>query len=202
WKNFSTEFKVQLVKARLCRLGFLLQKINKKEVEMYIILIYVLLLLALLIIRAVAKLRKFITRQRRRTALKAGLIVNDFIDVKAFYLQRFKQVASVIYVTELDVNKAFRYMQTVLSAEIIELYQHNHFDFDADDVLFNLNIWVLKDRRMIETGTSYVEILYAQDQYAWAKELAVQLSAFRLERAVTALNHVRITGFMRELELN
>lgn len=109
-----------------------------------------------------------------------GLFNGYFVDVKAFYALEFDAVPCVGFVGEIDAAKAFALITEQLVGEIVTTYQHAYFDHKEQKMLFNNTLFVLRDRRMIEVGGNYCQLLHATHQYQWANQLVKDLAAFRL----------------------
>jgi hypothetical protein len=114
-------------------------------------------------------------------------------------------VPCITFLNGIDINRAAEYIRTSLAGEITAVYQHNHFNFEANELQFNISIFVLSDGRMIELGNTYAELLHRNTQYGFAGDLARQLAAFRLETeagVTEAFTHVQVAGFMRQHGMN
>jgi hypothetical protein len=132
----------------------------------------------------------------RRVANTATLFNGHFIEVKTFYTIEFNIVPCVTFIGELDITKAYAYINEQLSANTVAVYQHAYFDHGEKEVLFNNTILVLKDNRMIELGPNYCQILHTTIQYAWARHLVKELAAFRVVQQEPAI------GFARQTTMN
>jgi hypothetical protein len=169
---------------------------------MFILYIAVIYLTGLLVMNVAQLLtRRRITRGRPFP----GLFLNNFVDSKVFYLYRFNAVPCITFVNGIDINRAAEYIRTNLAAEITAVYQHNSFNFEANELQFNISIFVMTDGRMIELGNTYAEVLHGNAQYEFARDLARQLADFRLEteaEVAGVFNHVQVAGFMRQQGMN
>jgi hypothetical protein len=54
----------------------------------------------------------------------------------------------------------------------------------------------LKDKRLIEVGANWCQVLHTEKQYVWAAELIGQLSQYRI------VNHEPVIGFARHATTN
>lgn len=125
-----------------------------------------------------------------------GLFNGHFLEVKALYAVEFDAVASVCFIGELDVAKAFAFIKAHYQSDIVTVYQHSYFDHGEQECLFNNTIYVLSDKRMIELGNSYCQVLHQPTQHNWAYALIKQLSQFRIAQAEAQI------GFARQTTMN
>ena len=86
----------------------------------------------------------------KRININGGLFNGHFIDVKAFYVAKFNAVPSVAFIGEMDVTKAFGFVNETYRADIKAIYQHCYFNHADKCVYFNNTIVVLSFKRMIE----------------------------------------------------
>lgn len=121
-----------------------------------------------------------------------------FIDVKAFYSWQFNRLPCVNFIGELDVTKAFAFINERFQYQTKDTYQHAWYDHAQQKMLFNETIFVLHDDRMIELGVDYCHVLFTPAQYAWAIGLIKELAVFKKE----AINQTRVVGFARDPEVN
>ena len=137
-----------------------------------------------------------------RTVLDTSAIFSGhFIEVKAFYLVKFRKVPSVCFIGEIDATKAFTQIKAVMSNEIVAIYQHGFLDHDAKELYFNNTVFVLKRKRMIEVASNYCQVLHTVQQYSWAHQLVHDLGA-NCKLAPKVAEEKRVIGFVRPTEMN
>ena len=161
--------------------------------------IIIVLVMARLILYLAAKLNW----RWRRPGISLGrmplnnIFQNNYIESKAFYAARFKRLPCISFINEVDSTKAYAMIMERCGIEVKAIYQYSSFDYAEGKALFNMTIFVLKDRRMIEVGTNYVELLFGNDQYNWANGLLADLASCRIlaERAT-------VMGFVRPGPVN
>ena len=117
---------------------------------------------------------------KRKVVDAVTLFNGHFIEVKAFYALQFNAVPCVTFISELDMTKAYAFINEELKENIVAVYQHSYFDHQEQDVFFNNTIMVLSGNRMVELGANYCQVLHTTAQYAWAKQFVSALAAFRL----------------------
>ena len=141
------------------------------------------------------RLVRGLSRLRIRKA--AGLFDINFIDSKQLFVQLNKELPNVMFINDIDVDKAIMLMESRLD-NVRAVYRHEQFDFTEQQVAFNMVVIVTRDGCIIEISSiyNYVELLYTIDQTPWANCLAKDLSAFRLNTADSAIaRNVCVTGF-------
>lgn len=105
---------------------------------------------------------------------------HQYIEVKAFYMSRFNRVPCITYSDEVDVTKAYAYIQDNLGNDIVDIYQSCFFNRKENIQQFNKTIFVLNNRIMIELAGQYAEVLYANDKYTYADTLLKALASYKL----------------------
>ena len=125
------------------------------------------------------------------------LFLGHYIDPKVFYTLQFKKVPCISFIGEMDASKAFDFIQNTYRSELKGIYQHNYFDHDKRDFFFNNTLFVLKNKRMIELGNNYCQVLHTKDQYDWGQTMIKELSVFH----VTA-DANKVIGFARNTNMN
>lgn len=132
----------------------------------------------------------------RKVVDTVALFNGHFIEVKAFYALQFDAMPCVTFIGELDVTKAYAFINEQLKESIVHVYQHAYFDHQEQQMFFNNTILVLRGNRMIEVGNNYCQVLHTTSQYAWANQLAKELAAFRIVNKEPAI------GFARHSTMN
>ena len=139
----------------------------------------------------------------RRMNDAVALFNGHYIDVKAFYVTRFDRMPCLSFIGELDVTKAFAYMNEEYRSEIVNVYQHSYFDHKEQKMFFNNTVFVLTDNRMIELAGNYAQVLHTDRQYNWANGLLEALKVFRAEPEPVVAEQTRtVIGFARQETLN
>ncbi|MFT3825811.1 MAG: hypothetical protein QM731_17970 [Chitinophagaceae bacterium] len=140
----------------------------------------------------------FSRKQHNAQALFNG----HFVEVKALYVSLFDTIPCVSFIGEIDTSKAYAYIDETCKALISTVYQHAYFEHADQKMYFNNTIFVLKDKRVIELGNNYCQLLHAPDQYRWANALIANLAAFREVKEVEKDKVVRVIGFARQTDMN
>jgi hypothetical protein len=161
----------------------------KKEV---IMTIYILLIgIGIMLIEIVAVMIRYAVRSKNRIRYVNGLFVNNYIDSKVFFVSRFKTLANISFIRDIDVTKAYALIMESFGADVTEVYQYSSFDYAENKVLFMMTIFVLRDKRIIELGYDYAEVLFTNDHYSWANDLLASLSDCRMAERTKVMGFIR-----------
>ena len=125
------------------------------------------------------------------------LFLGHYLDPKVFYTVKFNKVPCISFIGELDAGKAFDFIQSTYPSQVKGIYQHNFFDHDKREFFFNNTLFLLKNKRLIELGNNYCQVLHTKDQYAWGQTMIRELSVFHV---TTDAN--KVIGFARSTNMN
>ena len=125
------------------------------------------------------------------------LFLGHYVDPKVFYTVEFNRVPCISFIGELDTSKVFDFVQSTYRNQLKGIYQHNYFDHDKRDFLFNNTLFVLKNKRLIELGNNHCQVLYTKDQHGWGQTMIKELSVFHVTGDVN-----KVIGFARSNNMN
>ncbi len=117
---------------------------------------------------------------KRRKRLLNGVLTGNYMDTKVFYAFQFGQLPNISMIPQIDSGKAFLYIKEHLNIEIVDVYQSAQFSHAEQKLFFNMTVFVLRKRRLIELGPNYAELFYNSKDYAWANNLVNKLAGFKL----------------------
>lgn len=139
----------------------------------------------------------------KKIYIKGGLFSGHYVDVKALYAAEFNKIPCLTFIGDIDIIKAFAFVNEAYKADIKTTYQHAYFNHDDKCVYFNNTIFVLSFERVIEIANNYCQLLHTPNQYNWAKTLANDLAQFRIvPDNATSFKHTHVVGFAREVQMN
>ena len=115
-----------------------------------------------------------------RTRALQTVFNGHFVEAKALYAYQFQSLCNVCFIGDLNTTEACTLINQVLGREILSVYQHIYIDHGSAEFYFNNTIYMLKGKRLIELGNNYCQILYRPSHNIWARELAKELSVFRI----------------------
>lgn len=110
------------------------------------------------------------------------LFDNRYIDPKGLFMHFFHEVPSVSYITDLDIREAYPFLLNQVTAEMIDMYQHAQFSYEADQMECHISYLVLQGSRLIETGNDYIAVFHTRQQADWTVRLMRNLAVFRTSR--------------------
>ena len=139
----------------------------------------------------------FLNLFRRDLSGVSTLFFGHYVDPKVFYTVQFNNVPCISFIGEMDAGKAFDFIQSTYRRQITAIYQHNYFDHDKRDFLFNNTLFVLKNKRLVELGNTYCQVLYTKDQHGWGQTMIKELSVFHVTGDVN-----KVIGFARSNHMN
>jgi hypothetical protein len=115
------------------------------------------------------------------------LIRNNFIDSQVLFATKFKTLANVSVMKEINSTKAYAFVKKKFDNEIKAIYQYNTFNYCESKALFNVTIFVLSDERIIELGYDYAVVLYTRRNYSWTTNLLADLANYRVAARTTVI---------------
>lgn len=132
----------------------------------------------------------------RRIAQPSALFGGPYMESRVLYAQEFDAPPSIAFINNIDTAKAHAFILDRLGIFIETTYEYNVFDHETGSMSYVTTIMILCDRRMIELGTNYCEVLHDPDQRQWANSLIMSLSAYRI------INTAAPIGFARQAAEN
>jgi len=135
---------------------------------------------------------------KTKVAAVNSLYLGHYVDPKVFYTVQFNEVPCMSFIGELEAGKAFDFIQSTYRSQVKAIYQHNYFDHDKRGFYFNNTLFVLKNKRMVELGNNYCQVLHTKDQYDWGQTMIKELSVFH----VTQDANKKLIGFARNTNMN
>ena len=116
---------------------------------LYIVFIFLLVRLAIWVLSNI-KLKAFaLNFFNRKIRNIDSLFENNFIDSKVLFATRFRALANISLVRPINASEAYAMIVKNFAGEITAVYQYNTFDHDQKKALFNMTIFVLKNKRII-----------------------------------------------------
>jgi len=168
---------------------------------LYIIAFFVIVRLLIAVAEAI-NLRLPKIRSGKKWKYTQGLFTNNFIDSKVMFVTRFGALPNVSVITQIDITSAYEFITSRLGEQVRNVYQANMFDHNAGESFFQVTIIELTNKRLLELGPGYVEVLHNGAHFEWAKLLLLDLAAFKLETNVVEEKAPTIVGFARAMEMN
>ena len=117
---------------------------------------------------------------RKRIANANWVFNGNYIDAKGLFVYKFDTLPCISYIVDINVNEAYRYLRETFETERTEILKHAVYSYDDGKTMFNVTIMILSDKRIIEIGTNYIELLHTSQSYDWANRMLQTLSSFRV----------------------
>jgi len=111
---------------------------------------------------------------------RALIFDHQYLEIKAFYLYRFKTIPNATLIDGVDVTKSYAYIHSTLNKSIVDLYQNCFYNHSEATQQFYKTILVLDNKVMIELAGQCVRILYPGNRYGFADNIIKALSEYRL----------------------
>ncbi|MBS1509784.1 MAG: AAA family ATPase [Bacteroidetes bacterium] len=100
-----------------------------------------------------------------------GVFDTNYLEIKAFYLQKLRTVPCISFVNNVDAKKAFDYLYYGLAAKVKAIYQRNYYEWEDGKQKFTVTVFHLRGKIMVEIGHDYAEILFPPNNYQFANDL-------------------------------
>ena len=166
--------------------------------------IYITLMLLIWIVIGVwSPVTVWINRKLRQLTGKrsAGIFEHHYLEAKSFYMYRFKIIPCTTYVDEIDINRAFDYLDKNFKNATEDIYQACFYDWTQSKQVFSKSVFVLNNKMMVELTSDYAKILYPNYRYDDANSLVNIFSAYKLPQKQEAYEINIITLSRDGLEL-
>lgn len=125
--------------------------------------------------------RKINRLYRRMTGKRTPAIFeHNYINSKLFYTYLFRMVPNRSYINNIDVSKAFAYVEAMFAGKILDVYQSCYYNRQEGKQEFSSTIFVLQKRMIVELAGDYAEIFYPNHRFEMADGLLSALSEFKL----------------------
>jgi hypothetical protein len=128
-------------------------------------------------------------------------VTHEQIDSRSVYLQLFRGIPSIGYMSEVDINGAFKYITEMYRNELRAVYQSTYFNREEDKQQFSKTVFVLVNRVVIELGYNYVEIVFPSGKAKFVDALLHELKGFRQPQKEEEFEINIITHTQKGLEL-
>lgn len=109
-----------------------------------------------------------------------GIFEHHYLEAKSFYMYRFKTIPCTTYVDDIDISRAFEYMDKNYGNRIEDVYQACYYDWEQSKQVFSKTIFVLNHKIMIELASNYAKILYPNYRYDETNSLINIFSTYKL----------------------
>jgi len=170
------------------------------------------IIIALVIVRIIVWIIpgtvEFIRRLARQIKRKLNRHKNayifdiNYIEVKSFYLLEFGKIPCMTFISDVDVGKAYEYIDNGGGGKVLAIYQSNYYNRQQKRLEFNRTIFKLEDKVMIEFGNDYARVLFGDNCYDYASDLVDVFAGFKAVAKVDRyeINIISLTSCGLELK--
>ena len=104
---------------------------------------------------------------------------NRYLESRAFFLQTFQKVPSIIWISQVNTTKIFKYIGEKYPHLIADTLQYCDFNHQKKKIQFSETMIVLSNKCIVELSHNYCEILHTQEAKEFGFQLAHELSQFK-----------------------
>jgi len=120
-------------------------------------------------------------KQRLSRNKPAQIFESNYIEIKSFYVKEYKATPCISFINNLDVAKVYQYINGGFAGKVLAIYQRNYYSWQHSRQEFSTTIFKLENKVMIELGDEYAEILFANNNYAFANKLMEIFSGYKAQ---------------------
>lgn len=136
----------------------------------------------------------------------ASIFESNYIEVKAFYVREYRITPCISFINNLDVAKAYEYVNNGAAGKVLAIYQRNYYSWQHKRKEFSTTIFKLSNKVLIELGDDYAEILFTNSNYEYANNLIDVFADFKAPEKEMAfeINIITQTGTgldLKQLEI-
>ncbi len=147
-----------------------------------ILFVFLMLRFFIWLIPAAEQYVKNIIRQLKQKSgfrRKEVLFDNNYIEVKTFYVREYNATPCISFINNLDTVKVFEYINNGNAGRVLKTYQRNYYSWQHKQQEFSYTVFKLENKVMIEVGNEYAEILFGNNNYAYANDLMQLFSTMK-----------------------
>lgn len=127
------------------------------------------------VMQNIARKVKQLCRRNRNTYI----FENNYIEVKAFYMQEYNRAPCISFINNMDVSKAYEYINNGNAGGVLAVYQRNYYNWQQKQLEFSATVFKLENKVLVELGYDYAEILFGTNNYVYANNLVEQLANYK-----------------------
>lgn len=133
--------------------------------------------------------------RRRFLNQRAGLFTNDVVEVRTFYVRRYRRIPVINYIDGLDATKVFQRLCEWNKNRVEVLHQSNEYNWKLNRREFNKTVFDMGNRVIVEVGRDWVEILSSGKDETFVDELVNVLVECKAEKQADEFNiHIITSG--------
>lgn len=110
----------------------------------------------------------------------ARIFENHYLEGKAFYMYRFRNIPCMTFIDDIDISEAFKHIDSQFKDKIVDIYQACFFNRQVDQHQFSKTFFVLSNKMIIELYSNYARIFYPNNLFLAADRLITALNEYKL----------------------
>lgn len=117
----------------------------------------------------------FHAQARHNTSLYA----NNYIDVKALFLIQFGTLPNIIYISNIDGEKAYNNFLVAHGQLIVSTHQYKSYYYNNEKYVFDNTILILNNNCLLNFGDYYCFVLYTDTQKDFAQQMVTAFNGIK-----------------------
>jgi hypothetical protein len=109
------------------------------------------------------------------------LFAGRYIDARVFYVQSFQTAPSILFIDDVDCDKASSFIKEGKAGEVMEIFQRNWYNRQQNRQENDRAIFKLENKVIIDLGCDYAQILYPNERSADVNKLLQTFVGFKAE---------------------
>lgn len=110
----------------------------------------------------------------------ARIFENHYLEGKAFYMYRFKNIPCMTFIDGIDIGKAFEHINKQYADKIVDIYQACFYNQQVNQHQFSKTFFVLSNKMIIELYSNYARIFYPNNLFNTVDKLITVLNDYKL----------------------
>ncbi len=169
-----------------------------------LLLIPILILLIQAFALLYMRVKNWINKYRNR---RSGLFINDKIQVRSFYVRRYKKIPRIHFISDLDITKAFHQLCAWKHSSVEVIHQSNYYNWKLGHNEFTRMVFCIGDRMVVELDSDCAEILSPDTDDKYLEKLINTLTGCKSEKQADEYNiNIIVAGHdglsLKELDIN
>ncbi len=150
-------------------------------------------------------LLKMIKIKNRKAAFKSKnsdqFFDQNFIEAKTFYVKLFNTVPCIAYIGSVDTKKIFELINGGKYGKVKDVYQRIYHDWEDDKIRFSKTIFVIENKLMVELGSDWLEMHFANNDYKNANKMLKEFKTLKAEKEKDyEINIISLNGNQLDLK--
>ncbi len=109
-----------------------------------------------------------------------AIFEHNYIESKPFYMYKFGAIPNTTFIDDIDISKAFDYVQDTYANKVDAIYQSCSYNQEKEVQEFGKTLFVLDNDVVIELSGEYARVLYQKNGFDFTDKLVKALSGFKL----------------------